>query len=71
MKKEYDFSQYKSRKNPYSKILKKQISIRINSETIDYFKSISKQTGITYQNLMNMYLSDCVNNNKKLKFKWE
>jgi predicted DNA binding CopG/RHH family protein len=68
MKKEYDFS--KSVKNPYSRKLKKQITIRLDSETIEYFKSLSKEIGIPYQNLINLYLLDCANTQKKLKFKW-
>ena len=69
MKKEYDFS--KSKKNPYINKLKKQITIRIEEDTIKYFKNLSSQTGIPYQNLINIYLSDCANNNRKLIFKWD
>ncbi|HED06687.1 MAG TPA: antitoxin [Ignavibacteria bacterium] len=57
MKQEYDFSQ--SIKNPYTKKLKKQISIRIENETIEYFKELASRTGIPYQNLMNMFLHEC------------
>ena len=71
MKKEYDFSTMKSIKNPYAKALKKQITIRLNADTISYFKNLSKETGITYQNLINLYLSDCALTNKKLKINWK
>ena len=71
MKKEYDFSTMKSIKNPYAKVLKKQITIRLNADTISYFKNLSKETGITYQNLINLYLSDCASTNKKLKINWK
>ncbi len=71
MKKEYDFSTMKSIKNPYAKALKKQITIRLNADTISYFKTLSKETGITYQNLINLYLSDCASTNKKLKINWK
>ena len=57
MKKEYDFS--KSVKNPYIKKLKRQISIRIENETVDYFKKLASDSGIPYQNLMNMFLREC------------
>ena len=70
MKTEYDFSTMKSIKNPYAKALKKQITIRLNADTISYFKTLSKETGITYQNLINLYLSDCALTNKKLKSNW-
>lgn len=69
MKKEYDFS--KSKKNPYIKILKQQITIRIESETIDYFKKLAEEEGIPYQNLINMYLRDCVQSHRKLITKWD
>ena len=68
MRKEYDFS--KSVKNPYAKKLKKQISIRIEKETINYFRNVASETGIPYQNLIDLYLRDCVESHKKLKFKW-
>ena len=69
MRKEYNFT--KSKKNPYSKLLKKQITIRIDEETIEYFKQLSNETGITYQNLINLYLVDCAKSHKKLNFTWK
>lgn len=68
MRKEYDFS--KSKKNPYAKALKKQVTIRLNEETIEYFKSLADETGISYQNLINLFLQDCVDNKKKPNIKW-
>jgi len=68
MREEYDFK--KSIKNSYAKKLKKAISIRLDEPTIDYFKQMSKETGIPYQNLINLYLRDCAENHKKLKIKW-
>ncbi|MHC4874513.1 MAG: BrnA antitoxin family protein [Planctomycetota bacterium] len=68
MKKEYDFS--KSVKNPYAKKLKKAISIRLDEDTIDYFKKLSEETGIPYQNLINLYLRDCAAKHKKLNMRW-
>lgn len=69
MKKEYDFS--KSRRNPYSKNLKKQITIKIETETIEYFKKMAAETGIPYQNLINLYLRDCTKNKRKLELIWD
>ena len=68
MKDNYDFSN--SIKNPYIKKLKKQISIRINIDTIEYFKKLSNEVGIPYQKLMNLYLSDCVSKQVKPSLKW-
>ncbi|MBL1212072.1 MAG: antitoxin [Ignavibacteriae bacterium] len=68
MKKEYDFS--KSVKNPYTKKMKKQISIRLESETVEYFKKLAAEIGIPYQNLMNMYLRECAQKNMKPNIKW-
>lgn len=68
MRKEYDFSN--SRKNPYASKLKKQITIRIDEHTIKYFKEVANNTGISYQNLINLYLHDCAANKKKLELKW-
>ena len=69
MKKEYDFS--KGSKNPYTKLLKKQITINISEEILDYFKEMSEQTSIPYQSLINFYLLDCVKNKKKIDISWK
>jgi predicted DNA binding CopG/RHH family protein len=68
MRKEYDFS--KAKKNPYSKLLKKQITIRLEEDTIEYFKNLAEEMNIPYQNLINLYLTDCVHKNRKLKMEW-
>lgn len=71
MRKEYDIDQLNPRKNPYAKELKKQITIKVAENTIDYFKTQSSEVGIPYQTLINMYLDDCVKNNKKLELSWK
>ncbi len=71
MRKEYDIKNLNPRKNPYSKRLKKQITININDDTITYFKSQSEEMGIPYQALINLYLSDCVNSKRKLQLAWK
>lgn len=68
MRNHYDFSN--SVKNPYSKRLKKQISLRVEVETINYFKQLSEDTGIPYQNLINLYLTDCAHKHKKPMLEW-
>lgn len=70
MKKEYDLSKFKSRRNPYTKYLKKQITIRINKEAIEYFREMSEETGIPYQNLIDSYLTDCARKHRRLRTKW-
>lgn len=61
----YDFSH--ARKNPYAKLLKKQITINIDVSTVDYFKDMSSDNGIPYQTLINLYLRDCVENERKIR----
>ena len=68
MKREYDFSN--SVPNPYLPKDKKQITIRLDAGTIDYFKQLAGETGIPYQNLINLYLRDCAAQKKKLKLGW-
>lgn len=70
MKAEYDLSKMKSRRNPYAKQLKKQVTLRIRPDIIDYFKAMSEETGIPYQSLIHLYLQDCVNNQRKLDIQW-
>ena len=60
----------KARKNPYAKKLKKQITIRLGVDVLEYFKDLAKETGIPYQNLINMYLRDCVVSDKRPTLKW-
>jgi uncharacterized protein (DUF4415 family) len=69
MRKEYDFS--KAKTNPYAKKLRRQISIRIDIDTIDFFKKQAQETGITYQNLMNLYLSNCASDKKTVNITWK
>jgi uncharacterized protein (DUF4415 family) len=69
MKKEYYFS--KARQNPYASQLKKQITIRLDEDSIGYFKAISDQVGIPYQSLINLYLRDCAAHGRKLDLSWK
>ena len=69
MRAEYDFS--KSTKNPYATQLKKQITIRLDEECINYFKGISEGIGIPYQSLINLYLRDCAESHRTLNLKWK
>ena len=58
------------KKNPYARRLKKQVTIRLGIETIEYFKELSQATGIPYQSLINSYLTDCARNQRKLVLNW-
>ena len=69
MRKEYDFSA--ARKNPYVAQLKKQITPRLDEDSITYFKSISEDVGIPYQSLINLYLRDCAASHRKLNLDWK
>ncbi len=69
MKKHYDFS--KAKRNPYAKRLKKQITIRLETKTLEYFKRLSEDTGIPYQTLINLYLRDCATTKKKPSLRWK
>ena len=69
MRDNYDFSD--SIPNPYAKKLKKQITIRLDEDVINYFKKLSNKNGIPYQNLINLYLKDCATSNKELNLEWQ
>jgi predicted DNA binding CopG/RHH family protein len=69
MRAEYDFS--KSEPNPYAHRAKKQITIRIDEDTIIYFKSMAEAKGIPYQSLINLYLRDCAEKQRDLKINWK
>jgi uncharacterized protein (DUF4415 family) len=70
MRKEYDFASMSGRKNPYARRLKKQVTIRLGEDVIEYFKRMAEETGIPYQNLINLYLRDCAANHRKLAMSW-
>ncbi len=68
MRKNYDFT--KAKKNPYANKLKKQVTIRLDQGTVEFFKDLSEETGIPYQTLINLYLRDCAMENKRLSLEW-
>ena len=68
MRKEYDFS--KSRKNPYVKQLKRQITIRLDTVAVDYFKQMAAELGMPYQNLINLFLRDCAMQKRRPTVHW-
>ncbi len=68
MRKQYDFS--KARRNPYAKRLKRQVTIRLDEDTLTYFKKMGERLEIPYQTLINMYLRDCADTQKELRLKW-
>ncbi|MEM6486541.1 MAG: BrnA antitoxin family protein [Pseudomonadota bacterium] len=69
MRDNYDFSN--SIPNPYAQKLKKQISIRLDEDTIAYFKNMAEAKGIPYQSLINLYLRDCAEAHRELEFSWK
>lgn len=70
MKKEYDLTKMRSRKNPYASKLKRQVTIRMGDDVVQYFKDMAEETGIPYQSLINLYLKDCVANQRKIDMSW-
>lgn len=68
MRDEYDFSQ--SRKNPYARQLKRQITIRLDAATVDYFKRLAAEIGMPYQNLINLFLRDCAIQKRRPTIQW-
>ena len=71
MREHYDFSKMKGRKNPYTKYLKQQVTMRIDRDSVTYFKGMAEETGIPYQSLINLYLRDCAVHQRKLQMKWD
>ena len=69
MRKHYDFS--KAKPNPYAKRLKKEVTLRLDERTVEYFEALSKETGIPYRALINLYLRECTANRKRLAIQWK
>jgi uncharacterized protein (DUF4415 family) len=68
MRKRYDFS--KARPNPYARRLKKQVTIRLDRDALEYFQQLAAETGIPYQTLINLYLKECAASGKRLRLSW-
>ena len=68
MREHYDFSNAK--RNPYARRLKQQVTIRLDHDTVKYFKRLAEETGIAYQTLINLYLRECVSTGRKLSSTW-
>ncbi len=68
MRKEYDFS--KAIRNPYAKRVKRQLTIRVDDATIEYFRKLAEEVSVPYQTLINMYLRDCAASRRRLAMKW-
>jgi predicted DNA binding CopG/RHH family protein len=70
MKAEYDLSKMKSRRNPYASKLKKSVTMRLSEDVVQYFKDMAAEAGVPYQTLINLYLRDCLAENRKVEIKW-
>ena len=70
MRTHYDFSKMKGERNPYVSRLKQPITIRLDKNTVAYFKALASKLGMPYQNLINLYLRECALNHKELELKW-
>lgn len=68
MRDEYDVKSLNPRRNPYASREKQQVTMNLNKSTVEYFKEMSKETGIAYQVLINLYLDECVKEKRKLQF---
>lgn len=68
MRDEYDFS--KGVKNPYARPQKTTVTIRLDKETVEYFKGISEEVNLPYQTLINAYLADCAAKQRKPVLTW-
>jgi uncharacterized protein (DUF4415 family) len=70
MRDKYDLSKMKGKRNPYAKRLKQPVTMRLDQDTVSYFKAMADETGVPYQTLINLYLRDCAVNERKLAMEW-
>ena len=70
MRDHYNFSKMKGRRNPYIKMFKQPVTIRIDRDTVTYFKAMAVKTGVPYQQLINLYLRDCAVHHRELQMNW-
>ena len=70
MREHYDFSKMTARRNPYPRLLKQSVTIRLDRDTVDYFKGLAARTGLPYQNLINLFLRDCAVRRQEPSLEW-
>ena len=70
MREHYDFSKMKARRNPYARLLKQSVTIRLDRDTVAYFKELATRTGLPYQHLINLYLRGCAVRKKEPSLRW-
>lgn len=70
MKAEYDLSKLRVRKNPYASKLKRPVTMRLSGDVVDYFKGMAEESGVPYQSLINLYLRDCIAQNRTVQIHW-
>ena len=68
MRTAYDFSKMKGRRNPYAKLLRKPVTIRLGADVVEYFKAMANHLEVPYQNLINLYLRDCVQSHRHIRW---
>ncbi len=71
MRKEYDLKKLKLRPNPYAAKLKKSVTIRLDTDVIDYFKRLAAKANVPYQTLVNDFLRSCKEENLAPKTVWK
>ena len=42
----------------------------LDRDSVEYFNSLAEETGIPYQQLINLYLGDCVKKKQKIQIDW-
>jgi uncharacterized protein (DUF4415 family) len=70
MRAHYDFSKMKARRNPYIRLLKQPVTLRLDRDTVAYFKGLAAKTNLPYQQLINLYLRDCAASHRELVMQW-
>ena len=68
MKSEYDLANMRSRPNPFAQQLKQQVTLPLRIDVINFFEKKAREKGISYQELIDLYLQDCVKNDRELSF---
>jgi predicted DNA binding CopG/RHH family protein len=71
MRAHYDFADMTARKNPYAKMLKQPVTLRLDRDSVAYFKRLAAKLGLPYQQLINLYLRDCAMNRRELALQWK
>jgi uncharacterized protein (DUF4415 family) len=58
------------KRQPYSRRIKRPVTLRLEESVITCFRRLSRELGLPYQTLNNLYLRDCASKRTRPRSDW-